>query len=91
MAACQALGILSNLITYCHTEKITPPNVYMEQVNLHLESLIYSSTMNEKLLKEFTKYLKCGVKLSENNIEFAENFLEFIGSFLNEDYGKLYF
>lgn len=85
-AASQALGILTSLVTYCHNEIIVPPPVYMEQINLHLESLIYSSLMNETLLKELSQYLKCGVKLSEKNPEFGEVFVELIGGLLTDDF-----
>lgn len=57
----------------------------MEQINLHLESLIFSSLADETLVKEFTQYLKCGVKLTEKNFSFGENFVELIGSILTDD------
>lgn len=59
----------------------------MELINLHLESLIYSSIQQENLLKELTQYFKCGVKLSEKNVEFGENFVELIGELLTDDFG----
>lgn len=59
----------------------------MEQINLHLESLVYSSLMNEKLQKELKQYLKCGVRLSEKNVEFGNNFVELIGGILTDDFG----
>lgn len=85
-AASQALSILTSLVSYCYTEKITPPTNYMAEINLHLESLIYSSLTNEKLIKELSSYLRCGVKLSEKNIEFGENFVELIGGLLTDDF-----
>lgn len=85
-AASQALSILTSLVSYCYTEKITPPPSYMAEINLHLESLIYSSLTNEKLIKELSSYLRCGVKLSEKNIEFGENFVELIGGLLTDDF-----
>ena len=88
MAASQAIGILTSLISYCYAEKITPPMVYMDQINMHLESLIYSSLMNDKLIKELKQYLKCGVRLSEKNFDFGENFVELIGGILTDDFGK---
>lgn len=91
MAASQAMGILTSLVSYCYTEKITPPAVFMEQINLHLESLIYSSLQQESLLKELTQYFKCGVKLSEKNVEFGENFVELIGELLTDDFGEYLF
>lgn len=60
----------------------------MEQINLHLESLIYSSLMNEKLVHELRQYLKCGIRLSEKNLEFAEEFVELIGGILTDDFGE---
>jgi integrator complex subunit 7 len=57
----------------------------LEQINLHLESLIYTSLMNEKLKKEFSHYLKCGVQLSEKNAEFGGTFVELIGGLLTDD------
>lgn len=85
-AASQALSILTSLVSYCYTEKTTPPSSYMAEINLHLESLIYSSLTNEKLIKELSSYLRCGVKLSEKNIEFGENFVELIGGLLIDDF-----
>lgn len=88
-AASQALGILTSLVSYCYTEKICPPpDIYMEQINLHLESLIYSSLMNEKFVNELRQYLKCGIRLSEKNLEFAEEFVELIGGILTDDFGE---
>jgi integrator complex subunit 7 len=84
-AASQALGILTSLVSYCYTEKIPPPSAYLEQINLHLESLIYTSLMNERLRREFSQYLKCGVQLSEKNVAFAETFVELIGGLLTDD------
>lgn len=87
-AASQALRILTSLVSYCYMEKLTPPLMYMEQINLHLESLIYSSMMNEKLTKELKHYLKCGVRLSVNNVEFGEHFVELVGGILTDDFGN---
>lgn len=58
----------------------------MDQINLHLESLIYTSLPNEKLLKELSKYLKCGVQISEKNFEFRETFGELVGGILTDDF-----
>lgn len=84
-AASQALSILTSLISYCYNEKITPPESYMELINLHLESLIYSSLTDDTLVKEFSRYLKCGVRLTEKNLVFGENFVELIGGLLTDD------
>lgn len=90
-AASQALGILTKLVSYCYMEKMPPPLAYMEQINLHIESLIYTSLVNEKWEKELKQYLKCGVCLSQHNYEFCENFVEIIGELLTNDYGNLRF
>lgn len=87
-AASQALGILTKLVTYCYTEGITPPIAYMEQINLHSESLIYSSLINEKYEKELKQYLKCGVSLSLHNFEFCENFVELVGGLLTDNFSN---
>lgn len=87
-AASQALGILTKLVTYCYLEQIPPPVTYMEQIDLHIESLIYTSLPNEKLEKELKQYLKCGVCLSQYNREFCENFVENIGELLSNDSGN---
>lgn len=88
-AASQALGILTKLVTYCYTEGTMPPMAYMEQINLHLESLIYSSLNSDKYEKELKQYLKCGVNLSLHNFEFCENFVELIGGLLTDNFSKL--
>lgn len=72
-------------------EKMPPPLAYMEQINLHIESLIYTSLVNEKWEKELKQYLKCGVCLSQHNYEFCENFVEIIGELLTNDYGNFSF
>lgn len=87
-AASQALGILTKLVAYCYIEKITPPIVYMEQINLHIESLIYTSLINEKLGKELKQYLKCGVSLSTYNKDFGETFVEIIAGLLTDNFGN---
>ncbi|CAD7091372.1 unnamed protein product [Hermetia illucens] len=84
-AASQAVGILTGLISYCHTENIPPPTIFMELINLHLESLIYSSMGNEKKHKELTLYMKCGVKLSENNLQFAQDFVQLIEGIVTDN------
>lgn len=34
--ASQAMAIMTSLIAYCYNEKISPPLMYLEQINLHL-------------------------------------------------------
>lgn len=84
-AASLAMEILTSLVFYCHTENQIPSPAFMCLIDLHLESLLFSSWASEKHLKEFASYLKCGIKLSENNHEFGENFVELIGSILLEE------
>ena len=84
-ASSLALAILTSLITYCNSEQIPPPQMYLDQINLHHESLIYSCLMDDKLLHELGKYLKCGIQLAENNAEFWEYFVELIGNILTEE------
>uniref|UniRef100_A0A336MZS9 Integrator complex subunit 7 n=1 Tax=Culicoides sonorensis TaxID=179676 RepID=A0A336MZS9_CULSO len=85
--ASQAMAIMTSLIAYCYNEKITPPLMYLEQINLHLESLIFTSLGDEKLVKEFSQYLKCGVRLTEKNFNFGENFVELIVGLMTDDSG----
>lgn len=86
-AASQALSILTKLVTYCYMENMTPPKAYLEQIDLHAESLIYTSLINVKLSKELKQYLKCGVSLSAHNREFGETFVENIGELLTSTFG----
>lgn len=90
-AASQAIGILTSVVSYCHTEKISPPQAYMTQIDLHLESLIYSSLTNEKHRKELTNYLVCGVRLAEKNLDFGTRFVNQISGTLTEDFSKWLF
>lgn len=86
-AASQALSILTKLVTYCYMENMTPPKAYLEQINLHAESLIYTSLINVKLGKELKQYLKSGVSLSAHNREFGEKFAETISELLTSSFG----
>lgn len=86
-AASQALSILTKLVTYCYMENMTPPKTYLEQINLHAESLIYTSLINVKLGKELKQYLKSGVSLSAHNREFGEKFAETISELLTSSFG----
>lgn len=84
-AASQALAILKGLVLYCHTNSTKPPEVIIELINIHLESLIFSSVGDENHTKELKKYLICGVKISEANNEFGEDFIEMIGDLLSDE------
>ncbi|XP_063706873.1 integrator complex subunit 7 [Culicoides brevitarsis] len=83
--ASQAMAIMTSLIAYCYNEKISPPLMYLEQINLHLESLIFTSLADETLVREFAQYLKCGVRLTEKNFNFGENFVELIGGLMTDE------
>lgn len=89
-AASKALGILTKLVTYCYTEKITPPIAFIDQIDLHIESLIYVSMVDVNLEKELRCYLKCGVSLSEHNQEFRERFLDIVGTLLTDNFSKFF-
>lgn len=85
-AASKALSILTKLVTYCYTEKIPPPIAFVDQIDLHIESLIYVSMVDVNLEKELKLYLKCGVTLSEYNVEFRERFLDIVGNLLADNF-----
>lgn len=89
-AASQALSILTKLVTYCYMENMTPPQSYLDQINLHAESLICTSLINVKLGKELKQYLKSGVNLSAHNREFGETFVGNIGELLTSSFGKFW-
>lgn len=90
-ATSKALGILTKLVVYCYTEQIPPPISYVNQIDLHIESLIYVSMVDLNLEKELKHYLKCGVNLSEYNQEFREHFLDIVGSLLTDNFGRFIF
>lgn len=85
-AASKALGILTTLVTYCYTEKIPPPIAFVDQIDLHIESLIYVSMVDVNLEKELKNYLKCGVNLSQHNQEFRERFLDIVSTLLTDNF-----
>lgn len=87
-AASKALSILTKLVTYCYTEKMPPPIAFVDQIDLHIESLIYVSMVDVNLEKELKCYLKCGVSLSQHNSDFRERFLELVGSLLADNFSK---
>lgn len=86
-AASKALGILTKLVTYCYTERIPPPISYVDQIDLHIESLIYVSMVDVNLEKELKIYLKCGVTLSQYNQDFRHRFLDIVGCLLTDNFG----
>lgn len=87
-ATSKALGILTKLVTYCYTEGIPPPISYVNQIDLHIESLIYVSMVDENLQRELKHYLKCGVDSSQYNQEFRDRFLDIVGSLLTNEFGR---
>lgn len=87
-AASQALNILTKLVTYCYIEKMTPPSNYLEQINLHMESLIYTSLTDTKFTKSLKTYLKCGVSLAAHNTKFSTSFSEVVGELLSSNFGE---
>lgn len=88
-AASKALGILTRLVTYCYMEKIQPPIVYVDQIDLHIESLVYVSMVDANLEKELRNYLKCGVSLSMHNQDFRDRFLDIVGTLLTDNFSML--
>lgn len=90
-ATSKALGILTKLVVYCCTEKIPPPTSYVDQIDLHIESLICVSMVDANLEKELKQYLKCGVNLSQHNQDFRDKFLDIVGSLLTNNFGKFLF
>lgn len=87
-AVSQALSILMKLIVYCYVENRPPPSAYLDPINLHLESFIYSSLVDTKLEQELKQYLICGVKLSAYNTEFGKNFTGIVGGLLTSNFGE---
>lgn len=90
-AVSQALSILMKLLIHCYVEKRPPPPSYLEPINLHLESFIYTSLVNVKLTKELKQYLICGVSLSLHDTDFASTFIEIVGELLTSDFGMIDF
>lgn len=88
-AASKALAILTTLVNYCYTEQIPPPISYIEQIELHIKSVIYVAVTDKDLEKELTQYLKYGVGLSQNNAEFRDRFLDIVSALITHDAGKL--
>lgn len=86
-ATSKALEILTKLVAYCYTERIPPPINYVNQIDLHIESLIYVSMVDMNLEKELKSYLKCGVNLSQYNQDFRDRFLDIVGSLLTDNFG----
>jgi integrator complex subunit 7 len=79
-----AIAILTSIVTYCYNEKISPPQNYLKEINAHHEQLIMSSLKDEAHIRELSKYLKCGVQLSEKNEIVAVDFTKLMGKILTD-------
>lgn len=90
VAASKALGILTTLVSYCYTENIPPPAAYIEQIELHIESLTFLAVADKKLDNELMQYLKYGVALSQQNEVFRDRFLEIVSSLVTDDSGATF-
>lgn len=86
-AASFAVEILTSLVCYSHAENRLAPPALMSMINMHMDSLLFTTWYLEAYLKEFSIYLKCGVKLSKTCVSFGENFVDLIGSMLVEKNG----
>lgn len=80
-----AIAILTSVINYCYSEKIQPPQSYLNEVNSHHEQLILSCLKDDAHIHELCKYLKCGVQLAEKNDGMAMDFTKLIGKILTEE------
>lgn len=76
--ASQALAILTRLVINCYTNLQAETTFIIELIDVHLESLIFSSVGKDTLTKELQKYLMCGVKLAKINSEFSVGFVEIV-------------
>lgn len=84
-----AIAILTSVITYCYSEKIPPPQAYLNEINSHHEQLILSCLKDDAHIHELCKYLKCGVQLAEKNESMAMDFTKLMGKILTEDQQQL--
>lgn len=80
-----AIAILTSVITYCYSEKIPPPQSYLNEINSHHEQLILSCLKDDAHIHELCKYLKCGVQLAEKNEVIALDFTKLMGKILTEE------
>lgn len=80
-----AIAILTSVITYCYNEKVPPPQAYLNEMNSNHEKLIRASLKEDEHIREFSKYLKCGVQLAERNESFAIDFTKLMGKILIEE------
>lgn len=87
-AASKAIGVLTTLVNYCYTEQMPPPLPYIEQIELHIESLIIMAVTDKELERELTQYLKHGVGLAQHNATFRDRFLEIVASLIVDDSGE---
>ena len=81
-----AIAILTSVITYCYSEKIPPPQSYLNEINSHHEKLILSCLKDDAHIQELCKYLKCGVQLAEKNVTMATDFTKLMGKILTEEH-----
>lgn len=80
-----AIAILTSIITYCYSEKISPPQSYLTEITSHHEQLILSCLKDDAHIQELCKYLKCGVLLAEINEGMAIDFTRLVGKILTEE------
>lgn len=80
-----AIAILTSVITYCYSERIPPPQSYLDEINSHHEQLILSCLKDDAHVHELCKYLKCGVQLAEKNETMALDFTKVMGKILTEE------
>lgn len=83
-AASYAVQILTSLVAYSHAENRTAPPALMAMLNMHLESLLFTTWASDHCLAEFSVYLRCGVRLSKTCSTFGENFVDLLGTLLVE-------
>lgn len=80
-----AIAILTSVINYCYSEKLQPPQSYLNEINSHHEQLILSCLKDDAHVNELCKYLKCGVQLAEKNEAMANDFTKLMGKVLTEE------
>lgn len=80
-----AIAILTSIIAYCHSEKIPPPQSFLNEIHSHHEELILSCLKDVSHIRELCKYLKCGVQLAEKNAAMATDFTRLMGKILTDE------
>lgn len=83
-AASFAVQILTSLVCYSHAENRIAPAALVSMIDMHLESLLFTTWYTDQFLPEFSVYLRCGVRLSKACSSFGENFVDLIGVMLVE-------